>query len=855
MTEVQIDTLIDAICANDRGTIAGFIKSEEIKESLLQGVEVDERIIFSDIIPQIEQDGYEYFYSKILEMPSLSVLLGYIQDENNARKCLDDAERLELHSWTKCQLVIATGDKALANEYIENAEQLGIYGDEIIELAKFYSEEKVKEVLKETLERGDINFIRLIETLGEEYIKDCIAGKIEGVELSEQCKLVLIRGLGTDYIKLNSEYIKECVEGKIDGLVLGLFEQVSLIQELDSEYIKKCVEGKVEGVNFFIESYRVDLIKGLGEEYIRDCVEGKVEGVELSEYSRVSLIKELGREYIKQCLEGKINGVKVSEYSIISLIQEMDTEYIRDCIEGKIEGITLSFFDRYQLIKKMGKEYIRDCIEGKVEGIEFSKQDKLSFIQLLDAEDVRAYSEYIRACIEGREHGINVWYDERIKLIKKLGKEYIRDCVDDKIEGLELSEQDKFELIKDLGVEDIESYSEFIKGCIEGKFEGITFSDIDKCRLIALLGEDYIRECIEGNMDGVTLSYEELMQLRVMEVEKGKVTQNLRELHVPKNMTIGMEIENEGAASAFLLEHFSLGDWSAKPDGSLQNGVEIVSPILTSNQGDIQNIYRVTSILTQLGQSVSDRCGGHIHIGADYLTSVQAYANLMEIWCNTEKILYTLCNENGEMPRRGMGKYASPITGKVQRALEKGSLQLDDETDLDKFADELKVLQDSRYSGLNLLNLGTSKNTIEFRLANGTINPELWLDNIDLFGGIVAVSQELTVTEDKHKQELFEKLKENIADEEKVMILLELVGLEPERYIERYRSNVEFMRQPMIENAFSGVTGPTKITAKKIKEMTADVSALSQQDAMQSIVREMEREQAQQRDVEQGIVL
>ena len=41
------------------------------------------------------------------------------------------------------------------------------------------------------------------------------------------------------------------------------------------------------------------------------------------------------------------------------------------------------------------------------------------------------------------------------------------------------------------------------------------------------------------------------------------------------------------------------------------------------------------------------------------------------------------------------------------------------------------------------MNVRDEKNTIEFRLANGTINPEMWIENANLFGGMVAISEEL----------------------------------------------------------------------------------------------------------------
>ncbi|MBP3255566.1 MAG: hypothetical protein J6M60_03655 [Clostridia bacterium] len=59
-------------------------------------------------------------------------------------------------------------------------------------------------------------------------------------------------------------------------------------------------------------------------------------------------------------------------------------------------------------------------------------------------------------------------------------------------------------------------------------------------------------------------------------------------LDLPTNMTIGMEIESEGDNSNLILnckDKFAPG-WKCKKDGSLNRGVEIVSPILTGDNNE-----------------------------------------------------------------------------------------------------------------------------------------------------------------------------------------------------------------------------------------------------------------------------
>ena len=88
-------------------------------------------------------------------------------------------------------------------------------------------------------------------------------------------------------------------------------------------------------------------------------------------------------------------------------------------------------------------------------------------------------------------------------------------------------------------------------------------------------------------------------------------------------------------------------------DSSLTDfGVEAISPILTDCKEDIEDVYMMCEMLKD--QEISEKCGGHIHIGSDYLTSKEAYANLYEIWGNTENIMYLISNEAGKAPRRGV---------------------------------------------------------------------------------------------------------------------------------------------------------------------------------------------------------
>ena len=210
-------------------------------------------------------------------------------------------------------------------------------------------------------------------------------------------------------------------------------------------------------------------------------------------------------------------------------------------------------------------------------------------------------------------------------------------------------------------------------------------------------------------------------------------------------------------------------------------------------------------MLRQAGQEANEKCGAHVHIGAEYLKSKEAYANLLEIWGNTERIMYIITNEPGSIPRGGTSQHAEPISYKIAQAIEEGSIELNDEQDLQTFISSLQKMQNNKERSLNLLNINNQKNTIEFRVANGTINPDVWIENIKLFGRLVQRAEELAeieqksnINEEERQQlELKERLKEDIPEKEKLEIVLDILFEEEEKevYRERYKENSNILKR------------------------------------------------------------
>lgn len=233
-------------------------------------------------------------------------------------------------------------------------------------------------------------------------------------------------------------------------------------------------------------------------------------------------------------------------------------------------------------------------------------------------------------------------------------------------------------------------------------------------------------------------------------------------INIPPEMTVGIEIESVGSMSKQVqdLKSFILGDWEAKKDGSLSDidgnpGVEVTSPILHGNDPEINNkISYIANFLINEGQFVNNSCGGHVHIGADYFKDYESYQNLVDLWVNCEQIFYIISNQVGEVPRKNIAEYAKPISKSYERSIEEGQV---DFTEIETLRDIERQLNlaSKRCNSLNFNNLSDyEKHTIEFRLPNGTVNPDTWIENINLFGNTLKKCQEITQIRKKDKDAL-----------------------------------------------------------------------------------------------------
>ena len=128
------------------------------------------------------------------------------------------------------------------------------------------------------------------------------------------------------------------------------------------------------------------------------------------------------------------------------------------------------------------------------------------------------------------------------------------------------------------------------------------------------------------------------------------------------------------------------------------------------------------------------------------------------------------------------------------------------------------------------MNLGNKKGTIEFRLSNGTIDENTWIENINLYGGIVKAAEDLAQIQakaeeqrseaEKKKIACLEQLKEEVSPEDKLDALLELTIPEEDKdiYRERYDVNHKLIEEDVkLKTEITGKTAKKPIVINKNK--------------------------------------
>lgn len=309
-----------------------------------------------------------------------------------------------------------------------------------------------------------------------------------------------------------------------------------------------------------------------------------------------------------------------------------------------------------------------------------------------------------------------------------------------------------------------------------------------------------------------------------------KYSNNFEELSLPEYFIFGIELEafnvkTTGENSLYTGESrnfITSKNWhmATKAEESLvgQGGAELVSPKLKDCFLDWQSISEICDLMKKYpgnkgAEVVTDeKCGFHVHFDANCLTQDPKRVELFKkLYAEAEEVLYKMCNGQNDPIRKyainrnfkGFGPHlvsslwrqgmAAPSGKKILKQIENGTLKVSYKKfgKLRTFASKHK-LDERRYHGLNLTNIGNSeKNTIEFRMANGTLDFETIKQTIFLYASLINTAIQMAENPELYEKRANDFFRTDLSEQEKATNFLNLIMENPEDrkiYMDRWSS-------------------------------------------------------------------
>ena len=308
-----------------------------------------------------------------------------------------------------------------------------------------------------------------------------------------------------------------------------------------------------------------------------------------------------------------------------------------------------------------------------------------------------------------------------------------------------------------------------------------------------------------------------------------KYAKKFEKLGLPEYFKFGIELEaynvkTKGENSLYTgksAEYIKSKNWhmATKNEERLveEGGAELVSPILKDDEQCWEDVFVMCEQMKKFpgdkeNKVVADeKCGLHIHFDADCLMQdPNKMKNFLRLYAESEELLYKMCNDKGEPLRKGAiyrdlkgvlrmvtaiwrKGMAVPTGKKILKKIEDGTLKVS----YKKFG-KMKMLvskyklDERRYAGLNLSNIGNSqKNTIEFRMANGTLEPEVIKQNVFLYASLISTAIQMTDNPELYQDRLSMFYQTDVTEKEKAENFLNLIMEKPEDrkiYMDRWES-------------------------------------------------------------------
>lgn len=166
------------------------------------------------------------------------------------------------------------------------------------------------------------------------------------------------------------------------------------------------------------------------------------------------------------------------------------------------------------------------------------------------------------------------------------------------------------------------------------------------------------------------------------------------------------------------------GGWSFETDATVAG--EVVSPIMYDEPQTWENLEKVCEIIRRHGGQASYRTGGHIHVGLpDYDHTVEHHARLLGLAEGYEDELYRVAANPAARGHRGID-YCQPNRGTAS-----GYRDVSD----------VRANHHGHHVGVNFQSVsGTSRDHVEFRMWDGSLNPGVIQTQVKLSLGLTAAA-------------------------------------------------------------------------------------------------------------------
>lgn len=247
--------------------------------------------------------------------------------------------------------------------------------------------------------------------------------------------------------------------------------------------------------------------------------------------------------------------------------------------------------------------------------------------------------------------------------------------------------------------------------------------------------------------------------------------------------TFGVEIECEYAKWEKISKKV-LRNWGLYDDTSLLCGAELKSPILTDNKKNWLELNKMCSMLSKYSE-IGINCGGHVHVGIQALKdSKEALINFIKLWVLYEHVIF----------RFSYGEFLGPRVkfNSQSKSVYDLFLEMCSNEDASPLCEKklVRLLSYNKHQAVNFRHYDTFK-TIEFRCPNGTLNPVIWQNNINLFVKILLYSSSLMYDEEKIKEKMGRTISSKTASKIYVDDALEFVDL----IFDNNMDKIYFLRQ------------------------------------------------------------